>query len=824
MAAKKTARPAPKKGTRTRSKSGGKTAAKNNRMTIEERLVARKQIGAIILFAVALFLLCLAIIPGASVWEAVRGFYFGVFGFCTYIWPVVLVYVAVMTSLDRPTDKLGTKVIEAAIFILLLCSVIHVFTLDPSGSYFTDIKNTYLAGIEHKNGGAFGALLGGGLFYLFGKVASAATFFILMFVDLMFMTGLTLIRLFRTLWKPVQKIERYSEERIQNREQTHQEKQIRRKPFNVDVDLGPSLPSQDIFDNEATAELPEIGDMAEPEAVKPKPATVISSPTEEEKPLDLKDIIRRINNPEPPKAAKQSPVPAFEVDKTVVPASTDGYQLPPVSLLRPPAQIGRTDHSAELNENSQRLVETLKSFGVETKIVDISQGPSVTRYELQPAVGVKISKITNLSDDIALNLAASGVRIEAPIPNKRAVGIEVPNKSRSVVTAREIIDQQEFYQAKSKLTVALGKDITGQAAYADLAKMPHLLIAGTTGSGKSVCLNSMIVSILYHAKPDEVKFLMIDPKKVEFSVYNGIPHLLVPVVGEPRNAAGALNWAVTEMLERYKMFSDNNVRDIRGYNALCEKDPEKNPMYQIVIVIDELSDLMMAAPNEVEDAICRLAQMARAAGMHLLIATQRPSVDVITGIIKANIPSRIALSVSSQIDSRTILDMSGAEKLLGNGDMLFNPIGNSKPIRIQGCYLSDQEVEDVVDFIKRQSNCEYDENVIKDIESMAVKEKKKAGMDDEAAFDNSDDEMLTKAIEVAVEAQQISATFLQRRLRVGYARAARLIDEMNQRGIVGPSEGSKPRKVLLTREEWLEMSALNGSALEAAPEDTESGE
>ena len=825
MAAKKTARSAPKgKGAQPRSRSGGKTAAKNTRTTIEERLVARKQVGAIILFAVALFLLCLAIIPGASVWEAVRGFYFGVFGFCSYIWPVVLVYVAVMTSLDRPTDKLGTKVIEAAIFILLLCSVIHVFTLDPSGSYFVDIKNTYLAGIEHKNGGAFGALLGGGLFYLFGKAASAATFFILMFVDLMFMTGLTLIRLFHTLWKPVQKIERYSEERIQNREQIHSENPVRRKPFNVDVDLGPSLPSNDIFDNEATAELPEINDITEPELSKPKPAPAPIARTDEEKPVDLKDIIRRVNNPEPPKAAKTNVVPIFEVDKTDEPAGADGYQLPPVSLLNPPVQVGRADHSAELNENSQRLVETLKSFGVETKIVDISQGPSVTRYELQPAVGVKISKITNLSDDIALNLAASGVRIEAPIPNKRAVGIEVPNKSRSVVTAREIIDQQEFYQAKSKLTVALGKDITGQAAYADLAKMPHLLIAGTTGSGKSVCLNSMIVSILYHAKPDEVKFLMIDPKKVEFSVYNGIPHLLVPVVGEPRNAAGALNWAVTEMLERYKMFSDNNVRDIRGYNALCEKDSEKKPMYQIVIVIDELSDLMMAAPNEVEDAICRLAQMARAAGMHLLIATQRPSVDVITGIIKANIPSRIALSVSSQIDSRTILDMSGAEKLLGNGDMLFNPIGNSKPIRIQGCYLSDQEVEEVVSFIKSQSNCEYDENVIKDIESLAVKEKKKAGMDDEPAFDNNDDEMLTKAIEVAVEAQQISATFLQRRLRVGYARAARLIDEMNQRGIVGPSEGSKPRKVLLTREDWLEMSALNGSTPEAVQEELEGGE
>ena len=461
---------------------------------------------------------------------------------------------------------------------------------------------------------------------------------------------------------------------------------------------------------------------------------------------------------------------------------------------------------------------------METKIVDIAQGPSVTRYELQPAVGVKISKITNLSDDIALNLAASGVRIEAPIPNKRAVGIEVPNQNRSMVTAREIIDTPEFRQAKSKLTVALGKDITGQAAYADLAKMPHLLIAGTTGSGKSVCLNSMIISILYHARPDEVKFLMIDPKKVEFSVYNGIPHLLVPVVGEPRNAAGALNWAVTEMLERYKIFSDNNVRDIKGYNALCAQDPEKKPMYQIVIVIDELSDLMMAAPNEVEDSICRLAQMARAAGMHLLIATQRPSVDVITGIIKANIPSRIALSVSSQIDSRTILDMAGAEKLLGNGDMLFSPIGNSKPIRVQGCYLSDQEVEHVVDYIKKQGSCEYDENVIKDIESMAVKEKKKAGLDDEESFDNPDGEMLTRAIEVAVEAQQVSATFLQRRLRVGYARAARLIDEMHQRGVIGPSEGSKPRKVLLSKEAWLEMSALNDAPPEAGAQDTEEEE
>lgn len=824
MAAKKAAR-AGAGGRRTTSGGKKRTAAGANkkttgRSTVEETMVARKQVGAIILFAVSIFLICLAFIPGASVWEAVRSFYFGLFGFCAYIWPFVLAYVAVMTSLDRPTDRLATKVIEAAVFIILLSSVIHVFTVDASGGYFEDIKNAYLAGIDHGNGGFFGALLGGGLYYLFGKAASAATIFILMFVDLMFMTGFTLIRLFRTLWKPVQKIERYSEERIQNREQSRaEERPTRRKLFNVDVDLGPSAPAKDVLAAEDTAPLPDISDVVA--EVSPPEEPMKDSFANEDGQMKLKDIIKRAGEPRP------KPVP--EVPLAAVPAikkqaentESEGYVLPPIDLLHAPVQSGREDHSAELNENSRRLVDTLKSFGVETKIVDISQGPSVTRYELQPAVGVKISKITNLSDDIALNLAASGVRIEAPIPNKRAVGIEVPNKKRAMVTAREIIDNPEFYKAKSKLTVALGKDITGQAAYADLAKMPHLLIAGTTGSGKSVCLNSMIISILYKAKPDEVKFLMIDPKKVEFSVYNGIPHLLVPVVGEPRNAAGALNWAVTEMLERYKIFSDNNVRDIKGYNALCEHDKDKKPMYQIVIVIDELSDLMMAAPNEVEDSICRLAQMARAAGMHLLIATQRPSVDVITGIIKANIPSRIALSVSSQIDSRTILDMAGAEKLLGNGDMLFSPIGNSKPIRVQGCYLSDQEVEHVVDYIKKQGSCEYDEDVIKDIESMAVKEKKKAGMEDEESFDNPDGEMLTRAIEVAVEAQQVSATFLQRRLRVGYARAARLIDEMHQRGIIGPSEGSKPRKVLLTKEAWLEMSALS----DAPPDgNQESGE
>ena len=477
----------------------------------------------------------------------------------------------------------------------------------------------------------------------------------------------------------------------------------------------------------------------------------------------------------------------------------------------------------ELKQNANKLVETLKSFGVETRIVDIARGPSVTRYEIQPAAGVKISKITNLSDDIALNLAASGVRIEAPIPSKAAVGIEIPNKNRQSVTLREVIDTSAYKNAKSKLTVALGKDITGEFVYSDLVKMPHLLIAGTTGSGKSVCLNSMIVSILYNASPDEVKLLMIDPKQVEFTIYNGIPHLLVPVVSDPRKASGALAWAVTEMLTRYKTFSENAVRDISGYNSICESQGKKK-MPQIVIFIDELSDLMMAAPNEVEDSICRLAQMARAAGMHLVIATQRPSVDVITGIIKANIPSRISLSVSSQVDSRTIIDSVGAEKLLGNGDMLYYPVGIPKPIRVQGCYLSDKEVENVVTFIKNQEQSVYDDDVMKEIDRQAANTggKKKDVSSPETDEDSPADEMLPKAIEAVIEAQSASTTLLQRKLKLGYARAARIIDELESRGIIGPYEGAKPRKVLISKQQWYEMNALaQGGADKSYGEDEE---
>lgn len=488
------------------------------------------------------------------------------------------------------------------------------------------------------------------------------------------------------------------------------------------------------------------------------------------------------------------------------------YIFPPVTMLASGKKVDAAVETEELQTNGKLLVETLKSFGVQTKILDICRGPAVTRYELQPAAGVKISKITNLADDLAMNLAATGVRIEAPIPGKAAVGIEVPNKVKTIVRMRELVESNSFVTSKSHLTVALGRDIAGQVTVADLSKMPHILIAGTTGSGKSVCINSLIVSLLYKSGPDDVRFLMIDPKVVELGIYNGIPHLLVPVVTDPRKAAGALNWAVTEMLKRYKIFAENNVRDLKGYNALAQannyQDENGQPMHkmpQIVIIIDELSDLMMAAPNEVEDAICRLAQMARAAGMHLVVATQRPSVDVVTGLIKANIPSRIAFAVSSAIDSRTILDSGGAEKLLGQGDMLFSPVGAQKPLRIQGCFVSDSEIESVVDFVKNSRSVIYDDSIAQEIERSAVEGSKSSdsGSNDD---EGSGDPMMNEAIKCVVEAGQASTSLLQRRLRLGYARAGRLIDEMEQMGIVGPHEGSKPRQVLITYAQWLEMN------------------
>ncbi len=464
------------------------------------------------------------------------------------------------------------------------------------------------------------------------------------------------------------------------------------------------------------------------------------------------------------------------------------YVFPPIDLLgKEPVYTGG-ETKADMIENAKKLEDTLQSFGVSAKVIQVNKGPTVTRYELTPSQGVKVSKIVNLSDDIALNLAATGIRIEAPIPGKAAVGIEVPNKEVQSVYLRTVLESDAFKNAESKLTFVLGKDIAGNCVVTDIAKMPHLLIAGATGSGKSVCINTIITSIIYKAKPEEVKLLLVDPKVVELSVYNGIPHLLIPVVTDPKKAAGALNWAVKEMLLRYNTFAECHVRDIKGYNAMKKEKGETDFMPQIVIIIDELADLMMAAPNEVEDSICRLAQLARAAGMHLIIATQRPSVDVITGVIKANIPSRIAFAVSSGIDSRTILDCVGAEKLLGKGDMLFYPMGKVKPVRIQGAFVTDKEVENIVDFIKDGGEASYDSEVIDKITSAVPSGNSDDGEEKDEHFD--------EAVELVISKEKASVSMLQRQFRIGYNRAARIVEQMEKMGIVGPEEGSKPRKVL----------------------------
>lgn len=547
----------------------------------------------------------------------------------------------------------------------------------------------------------------------------------------------------------------------------------------------------DLEDAEETAspemDMPEV---EEPMAEEEMPVEEVQ-PVAEEMPTDVPAA--EPAKPEAQKETAQQPAaaPAEPAEKP--------YVFPPISLLGRDPGNSSGSGILEQQKNGRKLEMTLKSFGVEARVINVSAGPTVTRYEVSPSQGVKVSKIVNLADDIALNLAASGIRIEAPIPGKAAVGIEVPNKETKSVYLRTVLESDAFRKHPSKLAFALGEDITGNPIVTDIAKMPHLLIAGATGSGKSVCINTLITSILYKADPKEVKLLLVDPKVVELSVYNGIPHLLIPVVTDPKKASAALNWAVREMLERYNDFAACGVRDIKGFNAMKEEkgEPEAK-MPQIVIIIDELADLMMAAPGEVEDSICRLAQMARAAGMHLIIATQRPSVDVITGVIKANIPSRLAFAVSSGIDSRTILDMVGAEKLLGKGDMLFYPSGQAKPSRIQGAFVTDKEVEQIVDFLRKSSRPGYTQEMVDQITAVA---KTASGPSEET------DEFFEQAVDLILEKEKASVSMLQRQFRIGYNRAARLMDELERRGLVGPEEGSKPRKVLITRAQWEEMQS-----------------
>ncbi len=789
---------------RKNSKSTTKRQSRQNNRTAD----GNRQLRAIIWFALAVFFLCVVFIKGQNIWTFIHNFVFGLFGVTAYFYPFLLGFIAFMYASDKMQASAKANILEAVGITVLLSGVIDVFASPEGLSFWEHLTNAYTQGTALKNGGFLGGLIGEPIFAAFGKTGAAITLILLIFVLLMILTRTTLVSLFRAISKPVTVVK----ERAGEAYAKHIEEQNNRQ-FNIDlpVDDGPKERKK-IRENMSPKQRRVIDSYQSDELLPEEPEEIKVYAPEGSQDREQMDAALKNAGEEEIQINLKEETENFTKELEELDESTDkGYEYPPITLLAPPT-AARTAATQDTNLTAERLVGTLKSFGVETRIVDICRGPTVTRYELQPCAGVKISRITSLADDIALNLAAGNVRIEAPIPNKAAVGIEVPNKDKNTVGIREILEAPEFVSAKSKLTVALGKDISGNIITTDIAKMPHGLIAGATGSGKSVCTNSIIISLLYKNSPDELKLLLIDPKTVEFEPYNGIPHLMVPVITEPRKAAGALGWAVEEMEKRYKMLSDRKVRNIEEYNSFVETlkgeeaaDIEKMPY--IVIMIDEFADLMQTASKEVEDSISRIAAKARAAGIHLLLATQRPSVDVITGVIKANIPTRIALTTSSQIDSRTIIDSAGAEKLLGYGDMLFSPIGTNKPLRVQGCFVSNKEIRDVVSFIKNGTVANYNDEVMFEIERQAAIDKKqKTGVVEDGP---DEDPLIKDAIRIVVEVGQASASLLQRKLKVGYSRAGRLIDEMEQRGVIGPFEGAKPRKVIITENELMEMEATS---------------
>lgn len=791
---------------KTPTKKSNNKSKKNTTASRQNADINR--VTGVLLFSLSLLFFFIALIKGQGAWLFVHNVYVGLFGmFAACVFPLLTMVITVLYSLkEQDTKLLLAKGAESVVMVLLISSCIHIFQNQPGDVFSQCVTESYNSASESFNGGLFGAVIGWLLLTL-GKAPAVIVNILLIFVDFMFLSGITIIQFLKGAAKPAKatydKVQPVIEEKIEQR---------KRSKASIDVPLDEVAPGEEKTDKKQkskkkTDETPQLQEAVETQKIIDEINAANAKNKAERESKKAKTIDEIVEKASEESSDNDADKEKFEVTKEQMKASVEDYCIPPVSLLNLGKHASTKDVSGELKGNAQRLIETLHSFNVEATITDISRGPTVTRYELKPAAGIRISKITNLADDIALNLAATHVRIEAPIPGKAAVGIEIPNTVKNMVYMRELIETPEFSQQRSKLSAGLGKDIAGNCVYCDIVKMPHLLIAGTTGSGKSVCMNSIIVSILYRAKPDEVKFLMIDPKQVEFSRYAGIPHLLVPVVTDAKKASGALGWAVSEMLQRYNKFSETGVRDIDGYNKYVAKHEDMEPMPKICIFIDELADLMMAAPKEVEDSICRLAQMARAAGMHLVIATQRPSVDVITGLIKANISSRIALTVSSQVDSRTILDAGGAEKLLGNGDMLYNPIGASKPIRVQGCFIDDDEIEALCDYIKKQGESEYDENIQKEIDEKAVKDKKSPfeGEEEEENYDP----LFEKAAEVVIESGTASTSFLQRKLSVGYARGAKIIDQLQDYGVIGPSEGSKPRKVLMNMHMWLEKRAYD---------------
>ena len=704
-------------------------------------------------------------------------------GWIKYIIPIGTFAIAIFLACDEDKENFMKKIMQYAVLLLCVTTIMTVIQvaqgkLNIDQEFESAVTDAYNKGTENLGGGAVGAICAIALINLIGKVGTIIFAIGVAVIDSIFLFGI----------KPAELLKEYIENK---KERKQEEKEARLEQRKLKIENMVNEKSERKIKEKNKEKNKPVNDIITEDQINIKIAN--------EKPEMQESLFKK---EEEIKEDKSKEVLTLEHALTV---EDEHYEFPPIDFLKPGKSATKLGKKA-VTDTANKLQKTLYSFGVSAKVENVSVGPTITRYELKPAEGVRVSKIANLADDIALSLAAETIRIEAPIPGKQAVGIEIPNKEKEVVALRDIIGSQEFAKAKSKLAFALGKDAAGEAVVTDIAKMPHVLIAGSTGSGKSVCINTLITSIIYKSKPSEVKLVMVDPKVVELSVYNGIPHLLIPVVTDPKKAAGALAWAVQEMVNRYHLFAEKNVRDIAGYNEALEKEGAEGKLPQIVIIIDELADLMMVAKNDVEDAICRLAQMARAAGMHLVIATQRPSVDVITGIIKANIASRISFAVTSQVDSRTILDSAGAEKLLGKGDMLFFPTGVLKPIRIQGAFVSDSEVEKIVSFLKENGGPTYSKDVLEKIERANTTDKELDEQDEDEV-----DPFLMEAIDTVVDLGQASASFIQRKFKVGYARAGRIIDQMEARGIISGYEGSKPRQVLVSKEQWQELKTAKSA-------------
>ena len=834
---------AAKKNTK-QQKPQSKPPQSNSMTAVRER--ENRRFWSYILFFFGILELLITFVEGDGLWKWLHELNRGLFGVTVFLFAPMIIYVALMIASDVTHNKVIAKVVEGSVLMLLIsgmAQIIQVGSVDGS-SFWLKLVGLFNDGKQLRGGGLASALLGWPLLSLFKRVGAGIVIVLVAFTFIMLLTNVTLPQLLKAVSKPfIKSYEAVNEERIERAAQPPKpprEKKEPRRNGRVDIakfypDDGPDTAAEAFV---PVAEAEEATDKVDASKidmpVHPVKAPVITHEKLEEtaKTTDneeLKKIIENaIGDSREEKKSKDEPVkpPVVNVDKNGQTTffekdnKISAYVYPPVDILKYAKNpVASEIVQQEIQEKSAKLVETLETYGAKTRIVGIHRGPSVTRYELQPAAGVRVSKITGLADDIALNLAAMSVRIEAPVPGKACIGIEVPNDHRDTVSLRELIDSEEYRKAKGKLTFAVGKDIEGNIIIGDIAKMPHMLVAGTTGSGKSVFTNSIILSILYHASPDEVKLILIDPKKVEFPIYNKIPHLLIPVVTEPLKAAGALGWAVNEMNKRYLMFEANNVKNLQEFNDMVLEDRNKpaeeqdevrakiDLLPQIVIVVDEFADLMMAARSEVEDSVLRLAQLARAAGIHMIIATQSPRADVLTGLIKSNIPSRVSLSVSSNVDSRVILDESGAEKLLGNGDLLYKPVGVKKPIRIQSGYAATSEIREVVNFLKNEHTAEYSDEVIAEVEENTPQPKDSGSAGSDNVSVNPDDDLVNQAISIIVQTNNASTAFLQRKLKLGFPRAARIMDEIEEMGIIGPQEGSKARKINITKEEWAEMQA-----------------